>query len=135
MSMDASLATRSRRAVPSLRGGLCYDRSRSKLTAPAALRACVGDAIVEDSSWASSSIIGIIIVGFLVGVLARWFYPGVVPMGFILTTILGIAGSFLGGLLGSILFKSPDGNFHPAGWVLSVIGAIIIIWGYFTFLK
>ena len=81
------------------------------------------------------SIIGTIIVGFLVGVLARWFYPGVVQMGFILTTILGIAGSFLGGLLGGILFKSPDGNFHPAGWVLSVIGSIIIIWGYFTFFK
>jgi len=81
------------------------------------------------------SIIGVIIVGFLVGVLARWFYPGVVEMGWVMTTVLGIAGSFLGGLLSSVLFKSPDGNFHPAGWFLSVIGAMIIIWGYFTFLK
>jgi uncharacterized membrane protein YeaQ/YmgE (transglycosylase-associated protein family) len=81
------------------------------------------------------SIIGVIIVGFLVGVLARWFYPGVVEMGFIMTTILGIAGSFLGGLLSGILFKSPDGNFHPAGWVLSIIGAIILIWAYLTFFK
>jgi uncharacterized membrane protein YeaQ/YmgE (transglycosylase-associated protein family) len=81
------------------------------------------------------SIIGVIIVGFLVGVLARWFYPGVVEMGIIMTTILGIAGSFLGGLLGGILFKSPEGNFHPAGWVLSIIGAILLIWAYFTFFK
>ena len=81
------------------------------------------------------SIIGVIIVGFLVGVLARWFYPGVVEMGWVMTTVLGIAGSFLGGLLSSALFKSPDGNFHPAGWFLSVVGAMIIIWGYFTFLK
>ncbi|TMH01840.1 MAG: GlsB/YeaQ/YmgE family stress response membrane protein [Betaproteobacteria bacterium] len=81
------------------------------------------------------SIIGVIIVGFLVGVLARWFYPGVVEMGWVMTTVLGIAGSFLGGLLSSVLFKSPDGNFHPAGWFLSVVGAMIIIWGYFTFLK
>ena len=81
------------------------------------------------------SIIGVIIVGSLVGVLARWFYPGVVEMGWVMTTVLGIAGSFLGGLLSSVLFKSPDGNFHPAGWFLSVIGAMIIIWGYFTFLK
>jgi len=81
------------------------------------------------------SIIGVIIVGFLVGVLARWFYPGVVEMGWVMTTVLGIAGSFLGGLLSSVLFKSPDGNFHPAGWFLSVIGAMVIIWGYFTFLK
>ena len=56
-------------------------------------------------------------------------------MGWVMTTVLGIAGSFLGGLLSSVLFKSPDGNFHPAGWFLSVIGAMIIIWGYFTFLK
>ena len=81
------------------------------------------------------SIIGVIIVGSLVGVLARWFYPGVVEMGWVMTTVLGIAGSFLGGLLSSVLFKSPDGNFHPAGWFLSVIGAMVIIWGYFTFLK
>lgn len=81
------------------------------------------------------SIIGVIVVGFLVGVLARWFYPGVIAMGFIMTTILGITGSFLGGLLSGILFKSPDGNFHPAGWVLSIAGAIILIWAYLTFLK
>jgi uncharacterized membrane protein YeaQ/YmgE (transglycosylase-associated protein family) len=81
------------------------------------------------------SIIGVIVVGFLVGVLARWFYPGVVQMGFVMTTILGIAGSFLGGLLSSVLFRSPDGNFHPAGWILSIIGAMIIIWGYFTFFR
>ena len=81
------------------------------------------------------SIIGVIIVGFLVGVLARFFYPGVVEMGIIMTTVLGIAGSFLGGLLGSILFKSKDGNFHPAGWFLSIIGALILIWVYLTYLK
>ena len=81
------------------------------------------------------SIIGVIIVGFLVGILARWFYPGVVEMGIIMTTILGIAGSFLGGLLGGILFKSPDGNFHPAGWVLSIIGAMLLIWAYLSFFK
>src|SRR4029453_17755813 len=81
------------------------------------------------------SIIGIIIVGFLVGVLARFFYPGVVEMGFVMTTVLGIAGSFLGGLLSSVLFRSKDGNFHPAGWFLSIIGAIILIWVYLNYLK
>ena len=81
------------------------------------------------------SIIGTIIVGFIVGLLARFFYPGVVEMGFIMTTILGIAGSFLGGLLSGVLFKSPDGNFHPAGWFLSIIGAVILIWVYLKYLK
>ncbi len=81
------------------------------------------------------SIIGTIIVGFIVGLLARFFYPGAVEMNWMMTTVLGIAGSILGGLLSGIFFKSPDGNFHPAGWVMSIIGAIILIWVYLTFLK
>jgi uncharacterized membrane protein YeaQ/YmgE (transglycosylase-associated protein family) len=81
------------------------------------------------------SIIGTIIVGFVVGLLARFFYPGVVEMGFVITTVLGIAGSFLGGLLSGVLFKSPDGNYHPAGWFLSIIGSMLIIWVYLNYLK
>jgi len=81
------------------------------------------------------SIIGVIVVGFIVGLLARWLYPGAVNMSIIMTTVLGVAGSFLGGLLSGILFKSKDGNFHPAGWVLSVVGAIIIIWVYLNYFK
>ena len=81
------------------------------------------------------SIIGIIVVGFVVGLLARFFYPGAVDMSIIMTTVLGIAGSFLGGLLSGILFKSPDGNFHPAGWVMSIVGAVLLLWVYLNFLK
>jgi uncharacterized membrane protein YeaQ/YmgE (transglycosylase-associated protein family) len=81
------------------------------------------------------SIIGTIIVGFVVGLLARFFYPGVVEMGFVITTVLGIAGSFLGGLLSGVLFKSPDGNYPPAGWFLSIIGSMLIIWVYLNYLK
>ena len=81
------------------------------------------------------SIIGTIVVGFVVGLLARFFYPGAVEMGFWMTTILGIAGSFLGGLLSSVFFKSPDGNYHPAGWFLSIVGAMAIIWVYLNYLK
>ena len=81
------------------------------------------------------SIIGTIVVGFIVGVLARFFYPGAVEMSIWLTTFLGIAGSFLGGLLSSVLFKSPDGNYHPAGWFLSIVGAMAIIWVYLNYLK
>ena len=81
------------------------------------------------------SIIGTIVVGFVVGLLARFFYPGVVEMGIWMTTFLGIAGSFLGGLLSSVLFKSPDGNYHPAGWFLSIVGAMAIIWVYLNYLK
>lgn len=81
------------------------------------------------------SIIGIIIVGFIIGVLARFFYPGAVPLGFWLTVALGIGGSLVGGVIGSLLWKTPDGKFHPAGWFLSLIGALLLLWVYINFMK
>lgn len=81
------------------------------------------------------SIIGTIIVGFIVGVLARFLYPGAVPMGFLLTVALGIGGSVVGGLISSLIWKTPDGKFHPAGWIMSIIGAFILLWAYLNFVR
>ena len=78
-------------------------------------------------------IIWMIIVGFIVGVLARWFYPGAVTMGFWATAAVGIIGSLVGGVIGGLLWRSPDGKFHPAGFILSIIGALIVLWLYLTF--
>ncbi|TMG84263.1 MAG: GlsB/YeaQ/YmgE family stress response membrane protein [Betaproteobacteria bacterium] len=75
-------------------------------------------------------VIGTIIVGFIVGLLARYFFPGAVPLGFWLTVALGVGGSIVGGVVGSLIFRTPDGKFHPAGWILSIIGAMAIIWVY-----
>jgi uncharacterized membrane protein YeaQ/YmgE (transglycosylase-associated protein family) len=77
-------------------------------------------------------IIWYIIVGFVVGLLARAVMPGVQHLGFILTTLLGIGGSIVGGLIGRLFSKpAPGSSFHPAGLILSIIGAIILlfIWG------
>jgi uncharacterized membrane protein YeaQ/YmgE (transglycosylase-associated protein family) len=52
-----------------------------------------------------------------------------------MTTLLGIGGSIVGGLISSLLFKSGDGKFNSAGWIMSTIGAMILIWGYLTFGK
>ena len=80
------------------------------------------------------SIVWMIIVGFIVGLLARFFYPGAISMGFWMTTLMGIGGSLVGGVIGSLIWKSPDGKFTPAGWILSIIGAMILIWGYLNLL-
>jgi uncharacterized membrane protein YeaQ/YmgE (transglycosylase-associated protein family) len=80
-------------------------------------------------------IVWMIVVGFIVGLLARFFYPGAVNLGFWLTTLLGIGGSLVGGIIGSLLFKSPDGKFHPAGFFLSLVGALLLLWVYINFLK
>jgi uncharacterized membrane protein YeaQ/YmgE (transglycosylase-associated protein family) len=80
-------------------------------------------------------IIGTIIVGFIVGLLARFFYPGAVNLGFWMTTLLGIAGSIVGGLVSGLLFRSNDGKFTPAGWIMSTLGAMALIWAWLTFGK
>ncbi len=80
-------------------------------------------------------LISTIIVGLIVGALARWFYPGTVPMAWWLTALLGIAGSIVGGFISSLIWKSPDGRFHPAGWVFSIIGAMILLYAYLNFVK
>jgi len=73
-----------------------------------------------------------IIVGFIVGLIARAIVPGTQHMGFIMTTILGIIGSLIGGLIARLFSKPPEGaKFHPAGFFLSILGAIVllVIWG------
>jgi uncharacterized membrane protein YeaQ/YmgE (transglycosylase-associated protein family) len=81
------------------------------------------------------SIVWMIIIGFIVGALARFFYPGVQSMGFWMTTLLGIGGSLVGGVFSSLLFRSPTGKFHPAGILLSIVGALILLYAYLNFMK
>ena len=79
-------------------------------------------------------IIWSIIVGFIIGLIARAIMPGVQGMGFIMTTILGIAGSIVGGLIGRLFSRpEPGAPFHPAGFIMSIICALILlfIWGRF----
>jgi uncharacterized membrane protein YeaQ/YmgE (transglycosylase-associated protein family) len=77
------------------------------------------------------SIIGWIVFGLVVGIIARFLMPGPQPMGMILTCLLGVAGSFLGGFLGSLLFGSgaPDAS-SAAGWIGSIVGALLLLLGY-----
>lgn len=73
-------------------------------------------------------IIWYIIVGFIVGLIARAIMPGAQHLGFIMTTLLGIAGSIVGGLIGRFFFQPEPGSaFHPAGLIMSIIGAIILL--------
>jgi len=76
-----------------------------------------------------------IIVGFIVGLIARAIMPGAQHLGFIMTTLLGIAGSIVGGLIGRLFSKpEPGSSFHPAGFIMSIICAIILLflWGKFV---
>jgi uncharacterized membrane protein YeaQ/YmgE (transglycosylase-associated protein family) len=69
-----------------------------------------------------------IVVGFIVGLIARAIMPGRQDMGIIMTAILGIVGSLVGGFLGRSLGLYAAGQ--AAGWIASVIGAIIVLFIY-----
>jgi uncharacterized membrane protein YeaQ/YmgE (transglycosylase-associated protein family) len=71
------------------------------------------------------SIITMIIVGFIVGLLARALKPGNDRMGIIMTTIVGIVGSLLAGWAGQAMGWYRPGQ--PAGWIASIIGAIVLL--------
>lgn len=74
------------------------------------------------------NIIGWIVIGFLTGLLARFFYPGAIHMGWIMTTVLGIAGSFAGGFIGGMFTKEKDMmKPTPAGFIMSIVGAMVLI--------
>jgi len=79
------------------------------------------------------SILWLIIIGFVAGVIAKFLHPGSnEPSGFILTTLLGIAGAFVATYLGQALgwYRADQG----AGFIGAVVGAIIVlaVWGYFA---
>jgi uncharacterized membrane protein YeaQ/YmgE (transglycosylase-associated protein family) len=68
------------------------------------------------------------IVGIIVGAIARFIMPGAQHMGIIMTGVLGIIGSFVGGFIARLFSKPPPGApIHPAGIILSIIGAIIVL--------
>lgn len=70
-------------------------------------------------------IIGTIVVGLVVGALARWLMPGEQKMGWIMTILLGIGGSMLAGFIGQALGWYQAGQ--GAGWIASVLGAIVLL--------
>lgn len=71
-------------------------------------------------------IIWYIIIGFLAGLIAKWIVH--VHLGLLATILLGIVGSIVGGLIARIFSKPSEGTrFHPAGLILSIIGAIIVL--------
>ncbi|HLF85272.1 MAG TPA: GlsB/YeaQ/YmgE family stress response membrane protein [Blastocatellia bacterium] len=80
-----------------------------------------------------TSIIGSLIIGLIIGALARAIVPGRDPMGCFTTALLGIGGSIVGGLIGSAIWPAGarEGFTHPnrlLHFVLAVVGAVILLW-------
>jgi uncharacterized membrane protein YeaQ/YmgE (transglycosylase-associated protein family) len=72
------------------------------------------------------------IVGIVIGAIARFIMPGADHMGIIATGVLGVIGSFVGGFIVRMFSKAPvDGSkIQPAGIIMSIVGALIVLFIY-----
>ncbi len=68
-----------------------------------------------------------IVFGFVIGLIARALVPGRQSMGLVTTTLLGIAGSLVGGLVASAITGSHADSYQSAGFIGSIIGAIALL--------
>jgi len=71
-----------------------------------------------------------VVFGLVVGLIARFLVPGKQPMHWMLTVVLGILGSFVGGGISWLLFGGVNGAVNPSGWVMSILGAIVLVLVY-----
>ena len=74
------------------------------------------------------SILGTILIGLVVGFIARAVKPGDDKLGWIMTAVLGVAGSFLARYAGAAMGWYQQGE--AAGWIASVVGAVILLFIY-----
>ncbi len=69
-----------------------------------------------------------IVIGFLAGVVAKFLFPGRENMGFVLTTVLGIAGALVASFLGKMIGWYEPGE--GAGFIGATVGALLLLWIY-----
>jgi uncharacterized membrane protein YeaQ/YmgE (transglycosylase-associated protein family) len=78
-----------------------------------------------------------LIIGLIAGGIARLLIPGKQPMGLLMTMILGLVGSVVGGLISTAIFgySATDPGFHTGGLIMSVIGAMIVLGIYVGYVQ
>jgi uncharacterized protein (TIGR02246 family) len=73
------------------------------------------------------SVISWLVFGLIVGAIARFLMPGRQGMTWFMTALLGIVGSVIGGVLSWLIFGTPDGQVNAAGWMMSIVGAMLLV--------
>ncbi len=72
-------------------------------------------------------LLGQVLFGLLVGLIAKFLMPGKDPGGFLVTALIGIAGSMVGTFVGRGLW---GGAGYRSGWITSILGAVLLLWAY-----
>jgi uncharacterized membrane protein YeaQ/YmgE (transglycosylase-associated protein family) len=72
-------------------------------------------------------LIGQILFGLVVGVIAKFLMPGKDPGGIIITAVIGMIGALIGTFVGRMLWGGPD---YSAGWITAILGSILLLAGY-----
>jgi uncharacterized membrane protein YeaQ/YmgE (transglycosylase-associated protein family) len=73
--------------------------------------------------------------GLIVGLIARFLFPGRLNISLLLTMVLGLVGAVVGGFLYSLIQGAPSEPFSLSGnawhgWIVSVLGAVLVLWAY-----
>ncbi|HTO55559.1 MAG TPA: GlsB/YeaQ/YmgE family stress response membrane protein [Myxococcota bacterium] len=71
-----------------------------------------------------------LVLGLVVGALAKLIMPGKDGGGIIMTTLLGIAGAFVGGFIGSLVGLGSVSEFSVGSLALATVGALLLLWGH-----
>jgi uncharacterized membrane protein YeaQ/YmgE (transglycosylase-associated protein family) len=72
-------------------------------------------------------ILGWALFGLIIGAIARLLVPGKQAMSWLMTALLGIVGSFVGGAISWLIWGNPEGSYNPGGWIMSILGAILVL--------
>jgi uncharacterized membrane protein YeaQ/YmgE (transglycosylase-associated protein family) len=72
-------------------------------------------------------IIAWLLFGLVVGAVARFLVPGKQPMSLLMTALLGVVGSLLGGGISWLIWGNPEGTYNPGGFIMAIVGAIIVV--------
>jgi uncharacterized membrane protein YeaQ/YmgE (transglycosylase-associated protein family) len=75
-------------------------------------------------------ILGQIVFGLFVGIIAKLLMPGRDPGGMIITALIGMAGALIGTFIGRALFGDTN---YSAGWIMSIAGSVVLLWLYRIF--
>jgi uncharacterized membrane protein YeaQ/YmgE (transglycosylase-associated protein family) len=86
------------------------------------------------------SLLSWIVTGLIVGLIARALVPGRQNLGWLMTILLGVAGAAVGGLISSLIWQDtwandPDVNRMWPGWVMSIIGGVLVLGIYLMVTK